>query len=544
MIDLAFVNSPSPLRVRSSEEGSTQISWWTALVTLVVVAICLLGGLAALGLVGPDEPRYMAIARVMSRSGDWVTPRLYGQPWFEKPVLYYWAAGIMFRLFGVGEFAARLPAALAALLATTVMAWAALRSYGLDAAWLALVMLPTTVVTIGLARAATPDMLFSALLAAAAVSAAEMLEKKQSGQLARLAFGVSLGAATLAKGPAAVVLAAGAVFLWALISGKLRAVFRLAHPVCIAAFLVVAAPWYVLCAWRNPEFLRVFIVEQNFSRYFTIVFDHVHPFWFFGPILLAATVPWTILLLPLALDAFARVRRNQEWKDSPALFFGCWAVFPLFFFSFSQSKLPGYVLPAVPPLILLLATTLAPRLNDRTKHTGLWLALVACAFPALPLAAVWWLRSMANLPSSKAPLGLLITVFVGTAACVCLALAGQLRTAFAGAGVLMAVMLIGVNTEIIPKVDPLLSPRTAARATPQEALSGGNLAIFDVGRAWEYGLDFYLDRALPEWSPNMPAPGWVWTTERGTAEIGQLNRTCVVVVARISPQAWLVRIEK
>jgi hypothetical protein len=110
-------------------------------------------------------------------------------------------------------------------------------------------------------------------------------------------------------------------------------------------------------------------------------------------------------------------------------------------------------------------------------------------------------------------------------------------------------MLISVNMEIIPKVDPLLSPRTAARATPQEALSSANLAVFDVGRAWEYGLDFYLNRALPEWSPNMAGPGWVWTTERGIAEMGQLNRmnrtnrTCVVVVARISPQAWLVRIE-
>src|SRR5580704_3470378 len=181
MLDSAAVHSPSPLRLRSSEEGSTQISRWTAVLTLAVAATCLLSGLGALGLVGPDEPRYMSIARAMLRTGDWVTPRLYGQPWFEKPALYYWAAAAAFRLFGVNEFAARLPAALAALLATVAMTWAALRCYGLDAAWLTLLMLPATLASVGFARAATPDMLFSALLAAAAASAAEILAQKRSG---------------------------------------------------------------------------------------------------------------------------------------------------------------------------------------------------------------------------------------------------------------------------------------------------------------------------------------------------------------------------
>src|SRR5271165_295820 len=142
MLDSAAVNSLPPLRPRSSEEGSTQISWWAVMLTLAVGAACLFSGLGALGLVGPDEPRYMSIARAMLQSGDWVTPRLHGQPWFEKPVMYYWAAAAAFRVFGVDEFAARLPAALAALLATAAMTWAALRSYGLDAAWLTLLMLP------------------------------------------------------------------------------------------------------------------------------------------------------------------------------------------------------------------------------------------------------------------------------------------------------------------------------------------------------------------------------------------------------------------
>ncbi len=98
---------------------------------MLLLYVCLFSGLGALGLVGPDEPRYAAIARAMAETHDWVTPRLWGTPWFEKPVLYYWTAGIAMRLFGVSEFAARLPSALAALLAVAAVKWTALRSYGI-----------------------------------------------------------------------------------------------------------------------------------------------------------------------------------------------------------------------------------------------------------------------------------------------------------------------------------------------------------------------------------------------------------------------------
>jgi len=116
----------APIRARSAEEGAVQISWRDVLLPLVLMGVCLFSGLQALGLTGPDEPRYAAIARTMARSGDWVTPRLAGQPWLEKPALYYWVAASAIRWFGDGEFAARLPSAVAALLATLATAWAAL----------------------------------------------------------------------------------------------------------------------------------------------------------------------------------------------------------------------------------------------------------------------------------------------------------------------------------------------------------------------------------------------------------------------------------
>jgi 4-amino-4-deoxy-L-arabinose transferase-like glycosyltransferase len=534
-----------PLRIRSPEEGGTQISWVSALLVLVVAGVCLLNGLGVLGLVGPDEPRYMAISRAMAATGDWVTPRLYGQPWFEKPVLYYWAAAAAFRVYGTSETAARLPAALAALLATGAVAWAALRAYGLDAAWLTLLMMPATVATVGFARAATPDMLFSALLAAAAVSAAEILEKRRAGTAARLAFGAFLGAATLAKGPAALVLAGGAVLFWTLASRQWRAVFRLTHPACTSAFLVVAVPWYALCAERNPTFLRTFFIEHNFARYVTTIFHHEQRFWFFGPILLAAIVPWTALLLPLAADAI-KMLAGGRWADSPALFFGCWAIFPVLFFSFSESKLPGYILPSVPPLVLLLATSLARRLQDARPSRARWpVALVGCTFPALSVAALYWLRGLrleTNVAQTRMPTGLLTLAILGGLACAFLAIAGRPRCAFTATAALMSVLVAGANASLLPRIDPLLSARAAARATTPEALSDHGPSVFKLDRSWEYGLDFYLDRELPEWTPTAARPGWVWTNAPGAAALEKLAIRDSVVL-RASPHAWLVHIE-
>jgi 4-amino-4-deoxy-L-arabinose transferase-like glycosyltransferase len=173
---------------------------WSVVPAVLVIGVCLFSGLNALGLVGPDEPRYAAIARAMAETRDWVTPRLWGTPWFEKPILYYWAAATSIRLFGVSEFSLRLPSALAGLLAVAAAAWTALRSYGMRTACYALLMLPATVAMIAFARAATPDMLFAAFLTAALAAAIEILQKPRPGTLARILFGVFLGAGVLAKG--------------------------------------------------------------------------------------------------------------------------------------------------------------------------------------------------------------------------------------------------------------------------------------------------------------------------------------------------------
>src|SRR5437867_1810983 len=302
----------------------------------------------------------------MAETGDWVTPRLYGKPWFEKPPLFYWSAALCFKLFGVSEAAARLPSVVSALLATLAMAWLALRLYGAETARWLLLLLPTTVGMIGFSHAAATDMPFSAMLTIAMVCAAVVLGLTRNKNtpilprtpwLALLLFGFFLGLAVLANGPAAIILCGGAVFFWALFTKRWRDAFRLLHPAAMASFCLTALPWYILCARRNPDFFRIFIIEHNFKRYLTPEFQHIQPFWYYGAVVLIAIFPWTGLLPGVIIDA-VRSFHEDRWRESSSLFLALWAFLPLAFFSFSQSKLPGYVLPSLPPLIALAARSL------------------------------------------------------------------------------------------------------------------------------------------------------------------------------------------
>jgi 4-amino-4-deoxy-L-arabinose transferase-like glycosyltransferase len=510
----------------------------------LAILTCLFAHLGTMGLVGPDEPRYAWIARAMATSGDWVTPRLYGQPWFEKPILYYWLGAIGFTLHLPAEWAARLPSAFAALAAALAIAWLAWKHYGIenDLASSPVVLAPlivsTSVAAIGFARAATPDMLFGTCITLAMASAASVLgraralrgsphaaaDASQHDMLSLLSFGAWLGLAALAKGPAAVVLAAGAIGIWALATGRWRAAFRLAHPLAITAFCFVALPWYVLCARRNPDFIHAFIFQHNFERYLTPVFQHKQPFWFFGPMVLLALLPWTVLLVPAAQEGF-RLWREKSWRDSPGFFVACWAVFPVLFFSFSQSKLPGYILPAIPPLALLLAVT-CKRFANPDSASYLWInTTLALTWVAMGLSAGLLIR---RLPPGAQDAGGRAIFF-----CAALAIGGGIAIMALGllhrrGAVLISALLVALLVEIagariLPALDPYISARYHAQVLHNDRRPE-RIFIFRLNRSWSYGLAFYLDRELPEWSPQDPQAALVLTNPKGLEEIRKLGR--------------------
>jgi len=490
---------------------AAKIGW--AILIVATLYVCYFSHLGAIGFVGPDEPRYAWIARDMAETGDWVTPRLYGKPWFEKPPLFYWGAALCFKLFGVGEAAARLPSAISALLATLALAWLALRLYDAETARWLLLLLPTTVGMIGFSHAAATDMPFSAMLTVAMVCAAVVLGLTrnentpvlpQTPWLALILFGFFLGLAALAKGPAAIILSGGAIFFWALFTKRWRDAFRLLDPTAIASFCFTALPWYILCARRNPNFFRIFIIEHNFKRYLTPEFQHIQPFWYYFPILLVAFLPWTGVLIWTMIAGSVRTWRAGQ-ISSPASFLLTWIGFCIVFFSVSQSKLPGYVLPAMPAIGLVLARCCGS-LAAQSKNT-IALTLLATSLSLIGVAeAIGRMGGslLKNLGAFQPAMAVLLLL---------LALPGLLLSAqfFCAKRRSMQTVLLVLSSLAMPfliaNVDKLLplsmmeviTPRGLARDIKASRIPIGELRITKLTRSMRYGLNFYLRANLSDW---------------------------------------------
>ena len=520
---------------------AAKIGW--AVLIVATLYVCYFSHLGAIGFVGPDEPRYAWIARDMAETGDWVTPRLYGKPWFEKPPLFYWGAALSFKLLGVSEAAARLPSAVSALLATLALAWLAWRMYGAETARWLLLLLPTTVGMIGFSHAAATDMPFSAMLTTAMVCAAVALRlvPRKRGEasernsayaspvprglptpwLALILFGFFLGAAALAKGPAGIVLCGGAVFFWALFTKRWRDAFRLLHPAAIAAFCATALPWYALCARRNPDFFRVFIIEHNFKRYLTPEFQHVQPFWFYGPILFLGLLPWINIVFSLLRECVGSLV-GGHWLQSANLYFACCGLWPIVFFSFSKSKLPGYVLPSILFLGLLGARSATLRIRKGPGErwvaisTGVTLTLLGLfAFLQVEWVPFTW-------PALVLTVGGFAAIYLATSG-------GSSRAIIVGETALIVAIYLGPVGEAGRALDSSVSARYAFQTASLvwNDYSPENASTYKLQRAFSYSLNFYFHRELPEWSPNNPWAGWIFTSSSKVHELRGLGLDCV-----------------
>ena len=251
-------------------------------------------GLGAFGLVGADEPRYAQVAREMLDRSDWVTPTLQGKPWLEKPVLYYWQAMLSFRVAGVTDQAARLPAAFDAAMLIAVI-YLFLRRFRPGSELDGALITASCAGVVGFAHAAATDMPLAATFGIALLAWYAWYESRQNFYLA--AFYIFLALGTLAKGPVAPALAAVIILLFVAVKRDWRAIPRTLWIPGIVLYLAVMLPWYIAVQLRNPEFFRVFILEHNLARFSQDVYHHRQPFWFYLPVFLLAMMPWTIVLV-------------------------------------------------------------------------------------------------------------------------------------------------------------------------------------------------------------------------------------------------------
>ncbi len=307
----------------------------------------------------PDEGRYAEIPREMLAARDFLTPRLNGVLYFEKPPLYYWAVAASLAVLGPTEMAVRLPGKLAAVAMVLLAVAFARRRWGARTGLLAGLILATSILLVALARIALIDPMLSLALEAATFAFVSFSEAEAAGDARRsrralYAFHAACAAAILLKGLVGVVLPGGAIVVWTLVTGRWRTLQRVFSLGPIVLFLALAVPWHVAMALRHPDFLQFYFVHEHFQRFATTEHRRTGPAVYFLPVLVGGFLPWTAF--------FGRFREcwpgftRGAWRArSTEAFLWIWAMLVFAFFSASKSKLIPYVLPIWPALSVLLA---------------------------------------------------------------------------------------------------------------------------------------------------------------------------------------------
>jgi 4-amino-4-deoxy-L-arabinose transferase-like glycosyltransferase len=429
--------------------------------------------LDAAGLLGPDEPRYAAVSRDMAQTGDWVTPRLWGQPWFEKPALLYWMTAAGFRL-GLGpELAPRLPVALMSLGFLGFYWWILRREFGVTAAWFSVLILGTSAGWVGFSQIGVTDLPLAATFSAAMLLSLPWIAKGDTRLLPATA--ALMGLAVLAKGLVPLVLA-----LPLLMRGRIRDLIRWR---VVVPFLVVALPWYVLCYLRNGRtFLDVFFGQQTFARFYSPELQHGQPWWFYLPVLLTGLLPWTPL-----------VARRHALRDPRRAFLLAWLLFGLVFFSAAANKLPGYLLPLLPALTALMGIAL-----DESGNPAPWLAASAVLLVTFPIVAPALPGAIATGLSRAAWPAPSWTWLLPLAAAAALWMAARRGWRLAPVAALAACTAVGIvylKRSAMPEVNQAASARGLWNEIGMRA---GDVCVDEIRRNWRYGLNYYSVTPLPD----------------------------------------------
>jgi len=547
--------SPALLtRMRSALQHPDLPSPWELITLLIIGSFLLLYGLAPffggdqLGLVGADEPRYAQVAREMLAVHDTtcnelhtdmvprslhhvdidnatrcllagtVTPILYGQPWLEKPALYYWRAMGFFREFGVSDWSARLPSTSGAafLIAMIFLHMRRFRPGGhLDAALITC----SCVGILSFSRGASTDMQLAAPFCIGMLGWYAWYETGKKFWLFDLYFFGA--AATLAKGPVAPFLALCIIFFFVALRREWTLLRRTIWVPGIILYLVMVLPWYIAVQRRNPTFLRSFFVEQNLERFATNRYQHHQPIWYYLAVLVIALMPWTVLAIRALLVAIQtsiaewKVRRKPQpylghsrAGDAFPEFLVLWALFPILFFSFGGSKLPGYILPSLPPLTILTGDYLNRIRPGGLKPWLMWMHAGLCAVMVFVLTlSPQHMRYETLVPSAGWLLAATGAALLTVALIVVLIRRysiSAVRNATLVPVIAMQVFLLGFHGR---ELDLNYSARPLSQEMAKRAPAVRTVAVEGVRRDIVYGLAFYRNAPMVSYDGEGVPPG-------------------------------------
>ena len=460
-------------------------------------------GLGQFGLIGADEPRYAQVAREMLDRHDWITPTLGGHAWLEKPPLYYWQAMLAFSLLGVSDVAARIPSAIDATL-LVIAVYLFFRKFRRGVEVDAALITASCAAMIGYARAASTDMPLAAAFSGGML--AWWAWRESGKRMYLVAFYACIALGMLAKGPVAPVLAALVILLFAAATRVWRAFVKTLWLPGILLFCAISLPWYIAVQLRNPQFFREFILEHNLARFSTNLYHHPEPFWYYLPVTALALVPWIVFIIAAIAESFRVWWRER--KSPPAepdlhlqfrVFACCWLIVPVVFFSFSRSKLPGYILPAIPAGAVLLADYLLSHLEQESpisKWIVLAHALVASA-PIVPAVLVGFAVTQHRLPAGR-PMFFALAMTIVVCVAIVLTLLSHLRLRMLRFVTLIPVVLAvaAVLKLGTTAIDQRLSARPLAVELASVETQRLPLAVCGASREVEFGLAFYRNQTI------------------------------------------------
>ncbi|MEG1970826.1 MAG: glycosyltransferase family 39 protein [Burkholderiaceae bacterium] len=480
--------------IHFADFGSARIPRSIIAIGWLLFALVWFGSLGVRTLITPDEGRYAVLSLNMLASGDWITPRLNGLLYFEKPALQYWMGAIAFQLFGVNEFAARFWPGLAGFFAVGMVSFTGGRLWGQRAGVIAALLMGSMLWVYANTHYLTLDGGLMACLTVA-LCAFVLAQRDEAGTAERRRFmwlcWAAMAGATLSKGLVGLVIPGATLALYSLLNWQWGFWQRMHWVSGLAIYLLLAAPWLIAVSLKNPGFAEFFFIHEHFQRFLTTTHRREGAIWYFIPLLLVGLMPWTALLPALVQEGWKRSASQFQ----PARLLLIWSAFILAFFSVSSSKLPSYILPMFPALALLGAATL-DRAEPLALRKILWLpiGLALIVLAALPFSSRFASASApAEIVASMA-----LAIGVAMAVMLVLALAGWwllgrdrklAAIACVAAGGLLSAAIgtsgheaYGVNLKSARKLAAALS----AQITPETP-------VYAV-RDYDQTLPFYLGR--------------------------------------------------
>ncbi|HVY06395.1 MAG TPA: glycosyltransferase family 39 protein [Burkholderiales bacterium] len=480
---------------KETAAGPAWTAKWPAAL-LLAFAVAWFCNLDYRDLVRPDEGRYAEIAREMAVTGDWVTPRLNGIKYFEKPPLQYWMTAAAYRAFGESEWTARLWAALTGFAGVLLTGFAGARLFGRTAGLCAAAVLAGSLLYAAIGHMNTLDMGLTFWLTAAMAGFLLAQESRATTQARRwmLLAWAAAGAAFLSKGLIGLMLPAMSVSAYVLLQRDFTLLRRMQFGSGIAIFLAISAPWIVAVSLANPEFARFFFIHEHFERFLTHEHNRVGAWWYFIPVLVAGLLPWTIMAAPAAWRAWKADAADAPFRPRRFLLLHAAIIFA--FFSVSGSKLASYILPLFPAVALLLGEWLA-------HVEGRRLARYMLPMAALALAGLAVAPFIARFASENRPAEMLQGLSIWLTAGFALMLAACAGSWFLArrASVPTAVVILGCGGLLLVQMTMTglqsLSPSYSAARAAQSAkpLLAAGVPFYSV-KTYEHTLPFYIKRTV------------------------------------------------